>query len=229
MTNNNNEKFAKFAAYTDSEQNGESADTEVDLYQSYDAAQLISFTSDNRRAGSTNSVAYLNRTLSYASYDSTARILSISASDGSQMQLTDVYENQKIGVTFDGHTRNSVKVGTRVTLDYSPATLYYGFDFNSELIGGRGRNSFNVSKQVGDVSIISQNAADNVNLYDVTLADIMDIAITPSSYGGSTSETMSLTFATGKTVSITGDAQNFNLADSSYVYSRAERTLTQTA
>lgn len=268
-------KLSKFEAFSDdaakTNVNGESADTAFDIDNFYESAQIVDF-NKNRRGSSKNSIAYINRTMSNASYDSTTRSLFVSSADGAKMELTDVYENRNLAVTFDGYTRHLAKVGNTVSFD-SKTKIYYGLDFHStlkienyiassnvivvdlrdssyinirrvnahetkasvkfhavesaELIGGMGDfNTFTTSKQLGDVKIVSQKASDKINLYDTRISDIVDVSI--SSYSSS-AETMRLTFNTGKTLEITGEAQNFQLADSGFVYDRPTRTLMQTA
>ena len=133
--------------------------------------------------------------------------------------------NQKLRIDLRDKSKFVNIQSANASSSYTSIEFYA--DNGSELIGGQGQNSFNVGKQVGDVKIISGKASDNINFYDYTIDDLADVSITPSSYGGS--ETISLTFTTGKTVAITGDAEHVNFADSSYVYSHASRTLTKTA
>ena len=161
-------------------------------------------------------------------YDSSTGIYYGVGTDRNTVKIENWYSAEK-SITVDLRDHGKYININEIDARSSFSSFEFYADTGSELIGGQGKNSFNVSKQVGDVQIISQKASDEVNFYDCRIDDISNVSITPTGYGSSASETISVTFATGKTVAITGAAEHINFADSSYVYSRSSRTLTQTA
>ena len=92
------------------------------------------------------------------------------------------------------------------------------------LQGGTGEDTFLCSRNEGNDIIVNASIADSINLYDVTLSDI----ISATEVEGNGTGTISLTFSTGNTLTVQGtDSMSaaFNLADgSSWRYHRGTGT-----
>ena len=117
-----------------------------------------------------------------------------------------IFGDANSNVILEGGGNNTLWGGTGSAVDY--------------LQGGTGEDVFFYGKTEGNDIIVNASLPDSVNLYDVTLSDIISATETESNGTG----TISLTFNTGNTLTIQGtDSMSaaINLADgSSWRYHR---------
>ncbi|MBR1805630.1 MAG: hypothetical protein IJ774_04490, partial [Selenomonadaceae bacterium] len=123
-----------------------------------------------------------------------------------------IFGDANSNVIIEGGGNNTLWGGTGAAADY--------------LQGGTGVDVFYCGKSDGNDIIANASIADSVNLYDVTLADIISATEVEDVNNGT--GTISLTFNTGNTLTVQGtDSMSaaFNLADgSSWRYHRGTGT-----